>query len=308
MTRTNYFPDVLETTEAERLATGFKFLEGPTWHPDDYWYFVAPLENKLLRLTPGKPPKVEPVRMTDGGIGTTFDLQGRLILCEATGRRVSRIDASGKVETLVDKYKGGRLNFPDDVICHSNGCLYFTDPDYLRPFSEREIPGPEGDTEYEAHPKMWGGGRVYRVTPDGDMSVLAFCEHPNGPALSPDERTMYVCNTRTSKYIHAIRLDTAGRMVGRSIFADMNEGTEPGIPDGLKVDSLGRVFCSGAGGIWVFSPEGKRLGIIRWPEQATNFAFGGPDLRTLLCCAATSVYALRVKVPGNPHPWYKLRG
>ena len=267
-----------------------------------------PLENKLLRLTPGKPPKVEPVRMTDGGIGTTFDLQGRLILCEATGRRVSRIDASGKVETLVDKYKGGRLNFPDDVICHSNGCLYFTDPDYLRPFSEREIPGPEGDTEYEAHPKMWGGGRVYRVTPDGDMSVLAFCEHPNGPALSPDERIMYVNNTRTSEYIHAIRLDAAGRMVGRSIFADMNEGTEPGIPDGLKVDSLGRVFCSGAGGIWVFSPEGKRLGIIRWPEQATNFAFGGPDLRTLLCCAATSVYALRVKVPGNPHPWYKLRG
>ena len=154
MTQTNYFPDVLETTEAERLATGFKFLEGPTWHPDDYWYFVAPLENKLLRLTPGKPPKVELVRMTDGGIGTTFDLQGRLILCEATGRRVSRIDASGKVETLVDKYKGGRLNFPDDVICHSNGCIYFTDPDYLRPFSEREIPGPEGDTEYEAHPKM----------------------------------------------------------------------------------------------------------------------------------------------------------
>ena len=194
------------------------------------------------------------------------------------------------------------------MICHSNGCLYFTDPDYLRPFSEREIPGPEGDTEYEAHPKMWGGGRVYRVTPDGDMSVLAFCEHPNGPALSPDERTMYVANTRSSKYLHAIRLDAAGRMVGRGIFADMNEGTEPGIPDGLKVDSLGRVFCSGAGGIWVFSPEGKRLGIIRWPEQAVNFAFGGPDLRTLLCCAYTSVYTLRVKTPGQAHPWYKTRG
>jgi gluconolactonase len=96
-------------------------------------------------------------------------------------------------------------------------------------------------------------------------------------------------------------------MIEHSIFADMNEGTEPGIPDGLKVDSLGRVYCSGSGGIWVFSPDGKRLGIIRWPEQATNFAFGGTDLRTLLCCAATSVYTLRVKVPGNPHPWYKLR-
>ena len=79
-------------------------------------------------------------------------------------------------------------------------------------------------------------------------------------------------------------------------------------PDGLKVDSIGRVYCTGPGGIWVFAPDGKRVGIIRWPEQAVNFAFGGPDLRTLLCCAHTSVYTLRVKVPGNPHPWYKLLG
>ena len=98
-----------------------------------------------------------------------------------------------------------------------------------------------------------------------------------------------------------------GTMVGRSIFADMNDGTEPGIPDGLKVDSIGRVYCTGPGGIWVMAPDGKRVGIIRWPEQAVNFAFGGPDLRTLLCCAHTSVYTLRVMVPGNPHPWYKLQ-
>ena len=153
-----------------------------------------------------------------------------------------------------------------------------------------------------------GRRRVYRLAPDGASSVLALCEYPNGLALSPDERTMYVANTRSSKYIHAIKLDAAGHMIGRSIFADMNEGTEPGIPDGLKVDSLGRVYCTGPGGIWVFAPDGKRLGVIRWPEQAVNFAFGGPDLRTLLCCAHTSVYTLRVKVPGNPHPWYKLRG
>ena len=119
---------------------------------------------------------------------------------------------------------------------------------------------------------------------------------------------MYVANTRSSQYIHGINLDAAGNMVGRSIFADMNEGSEPGIPDGLKVDSIGRVYCTGPGGIWVMATDGKRIGIIKWPEQAVNFAFGGPDLRTLLCCAHTSVYTLRVKVPGNPHPWYKLRG
>src|SRR5207248_324411 len=87
-----------------------------------------------------------------------------------------------------------------------------------------------------------------------------------------------------------------GNMIGRSIFADLNEGTEPGIPDGLKVDTSGRVYCTGPGGIWVITPDGKRVGIIKWPEQAVNFAFGGPDLRTLLCCAHTSVYTLRVKV------------
>ena len=86
---------------------------------------------------------------------------------------------------------------------------------------------------------------MYRLTPDGSLSVLALCEYPNGLALSVDERTMYVANTRSSKYIHAIKLDAAGNMVGRSIFADMNEGTEPGIPDGLKVDSIGRVYCTG---------------------------------------------------------------
>ena len=97
-------------------------------------------------------------------------------------------------------------------------------------------------------------------------------------------------------------------MVERGIFADLNQGTEPGIPDGLKVDSIGRVYCTGPGGIWVMAPDGKRIGIIRWPEQAVNFAFGGPDLRTVVCFAHISVYAQRVKVPGNPHPWYKIRG
>jgi gluconolactonase len=96
-------------------------------------------------------------------------------------------------------------------------------------------------------------------------------------------------------------------MVGRSIFADMNEGDRPGIPDGLKVDSQGRVFCSGPGGVWVFTPEGKKIGVIEFPEQAVNFAFGGDDLRTLFCCAYTSVYTLRMKVPGLPHPWYAVR-
>src|SRR5205085_10088400 len=112
---------------------------------------------------------------------------------------------------------------------------------------------------------LWDGACVYRLATDGALSVLAPCEYPNGLALSPDERMLYVANTRSSQYIHAIKLDAAGHMVRRSIFADLNAGTEPGIPDGLKVDSIGRVYCTGAGGIWVRAPDGTRVGVSRWP-------------------------------------------
>jgi len=295
----NYLPDVLETVEAERLATGFVFTEGPLWHPDGFYYFVDIRTNRLYRITPGQ--KAEVVRETAGGNGTTFDLQGRLILCEGGGRRLSRMGRDGKVETVVDRHQGGRFNRPNDAVCRSDGSLYFTDPDKRVPYAEREIPGPAGIDN------LWDGACVYRVAPDGALSVLAHCEYPNGLAFSPDERTLYVANTRSSKYIHAIEVDAAGTMARRRIFADMNAGTERGIPDGLKVDSVGRVYCTGPGGIWVFTPEGDRLGTVRFPEQAVNFAFGGADLRTLFCCAHTSVYTLRVKAPGNPHPWYKLR-
>ena len=299
MAAANYLPDVLETTEAERLATGFIFTEGPLWHPEGYWFFVDLRRNRLHRMKPGQPPEL--FKETQGGNGTTFDLQGRVVICEGDARRVSRYGHDGKLEIVTDNFKGGRYNRPNDVICRSDGSIWFTDPEKRRAFSEREIPGPAGEDN------LWDGARVYRVMPDGAVSVVAHFEYPNGLALSPDERTLYVANTRSSKYIHAVELDAAGKANRRRIFADMNEGTEPGIPDGLKVDSQGRVYCTGPGGILVFNPDGKRVGIIKFPEQSVNFAFGGPDLKTLFCCAHTSVYTLRVKVPGNPHPWYKLK-
>ena len=294
----NDLPDVLETTQAERLATGFKFTEGPLWHPDGFFYFVDLRSNKLYRIVPGQKPEL--VRETKEGNGTTFDLQGRIVHCEHNLRAVTRFDpATGKVETIAERYNGGRFNKPNDVVCRSDGSLFFTDPDKRVPYKDREIPSAEDN--------LWDAAAVYRIAPDGSIHQVALCEYPNGLAFSPDERTLYVANTRSTKYIHALEIDAAGRMTRRRIFADMSEGDRPGIPDGLKVDSQGRVFCSGPGGVWVFTPEGRKIGVIEFPEQAVNFAFGGPDLKTLFCCAYTSVYTLRVKVPGNPHPWYGLR-
>lgn len=299
MSAVNYLPDILETFQAERLATGFIFTEGPLWHPDGHYYFVDIRTDSLYRLVPGK--AAELFAKTSGGNGTTFDLQGRMVICEGSGRRVSRVGADGKLTPLVERYQGGRFNRPNDIVCRSDGSLYFTDPDKRVPYGEREIPPPTGIDN------VWDGARVYRLSPEGTVSVVAQCEYPNGLAFSPDERTLYVANTRSNKYIHALHLDERGNLSGRRIFADMNEGSQPGVPDGMKVDSQGRVYCTGPGGIWVFSPRGERLGTIVFPEQAVNFTFGGPDLRTLFCCAHTSVYTLRITAPGNPHPWYRVR-
>jgi gluconolactonase len=282
---------ILETTEAERLATGFVFTEGPLWHPDGFYYFVDVRSSRLYRLTPGRAPEL--VRdKTGGGNGTTFDLAGRLVLCEGDNRRVTRQAADGRFEVLMDRFEGKRLNRPNDVVCKSDGSIYFTDPGLRVPLGEREVPH----------------AGVYRVAPDGAIGLVADFEYPNGLAFSPDERFLYVANTRWAQYIHVLELDARGQMVRRRIFADMSSDEAEGVPDGMKVDVEGHVYCTGPGGTWVFAPDGTRLGIIRTPEVPANLAFGGPDLRTLFFTARTSVYTLRVKVAGQPHPWYRVRG
>lgn len=288
---TDALGSILETKDAERLATGFVFTEGPLWHPDGFYYFVDVRSSVLYRIVPGRAPEVVREK-TGGGNGTTFDLQGRLVICEGDNRRVARMAADGRaVEVLVDRFEGKRLNRPNDVVCKSDGSIYFTDPGLRVPLAEREL--------------AYAG--VYRVMPDGVTSLVADFEYPNGLAFSPDERRLYVANTRWAQYIHVLDLDPAGKMIRRRIFADMSSDETDGVPDGMKVDVDGRVYCTGPGGTWVFAPDGARLGIIRTPEVPANLAFGGPDLRTLFLTARTSVYTLRVKVPGQPHPLFRAK-
>jgi gluconolactonase len=283
---------ILDAASVERIASGFQFTEGPLWDPRGFLYFVDIWPSRLYRLQPGGLPEL--VRENTGhGDGVTFDLQGNLIMCEMQPRRVTRMGPDGQITVLAERFEGKRFNAPNDVICKSDGSLYFTDPGLRLALSERELP--------------YGG--VYRIGTDGSIKLVVDCEYPNGLAFSADEGKLYVANTRWTQYIHEIALDAGGDMLRRRIFADMsNEGNEKfpkdGFPDGMKIDSQGRIYCTGTGGIWVFAPDGTRLGVIRTPEVAANLAFGGPDLRTLYITATTSVYALQVKAPGLPHPWY----
>lgn len=281
---------VLETTQAERLATGFGFTEGPLWHPDGFYYFVDLRASRLYRLVPGQAPEV--VREHTGeGNGTTFDLDGNVLMCEGGNRRLTRMAADGQITVLAERYEGKRLNRPNDVVCKSDGSIYFTDPGLRVPLAAREVPH----------------AGVYRVDPQGVMTLIADCEYPNGLAFSPDERKLYVANTRWTQYIHEFELDPQGHVVRRRIFADMSSDETVGVPDGMKVDVEGRVYCTGPGGTWVFAPDGTHLGTIRTPEVPANLTFGGPDRRTLFFTAHTSVYTLRSKVAGVAHPRYRTR-
>ena len=281
---------LVETPQAERLATGFVNTEGPLWDSNGrFLYFVDNRRSLLYRLTPGEHPVA--VRDDTGeGNGLTFDLEGHVVMCEGARRRVTRIHDDGRVEVVADRFDGKRLNRPNDVACGSDGSIYFTDPAGGRvPPAEREIP--------------FSG--IYRVSHGGDVTLVAECESPNGLAFSADERVLYVANSRQVAYIHALEVDADGTLIRRRIFADMSSDDASKAPDGVRVDVEGRVYCAGAGGIWVFTRDGARLGIIPTPEAPANLTFGGDDLRTLFVTARSSVYAFRTAVPGIAHPCFR---
>ncbi len=189
--------DILETTQLEKVAGGFVFTEGPLWHPDGFYYFVDIRQNMLYRMVLGQ--KAEVVRKTIGGNGTTFDLQGRLVQCEGDGRMVTRLEANGAVTTLADRFEGKKLNRPNDVICHSNGSLYFTDPAYRVPMAEREL-----DAAGVPPRARWGRGQPGGA---GRVSERSCAVTGRTDALHREHAGA------GARHIHAVELDAAGNMV-----------------------------------------------------------------------------------------------
>ena len=278
--------DIVESAEPTQVASGFVFTEGPLWHSDGTLTFVDIRRSQILRL--GADGKTQIIRENSGDSnGMTFDKQGRVIICEMVNRRITRMDPNNVFTVVADKVNGKRLNRPNDVIGKSDGSLYFTNPG-----RERLEPA---DVELEFN-------NVLRVKPDGTVDVIIEkFDYPNGLAFSPDEKIFYVANTRPEKYIMAYDVNADGTVSNGRHFADMSS-EEAGVPDGMKVDAEGRVYCTGPGGCWVFETSGELIGIIKLPEYPANCGWGGPDNKTMYFTANTSVFSMRMKTAGTKIP------
>ncbi len=290
---TDYLSEIVESSEPERLATGFVFTEGPLWHTDGYLLFVDIRSSRIFKLAPGGEPEV--VREDSGeSNGMALDSEGRVVICEMVTRRVARMEPDGSYSTLADRWNAQRLNRPNDVVCKSDGSLYFTNT------GRERLDPASAEMPFNSVHRIFTDG----AGPDSVGIVAAGLEYPNGLAFSPDESVLYVSNTRPGQYILAFDLDADGNASAPRLFAEMPSATATnGVPDGMKVDEAGRVYCTGPDGCWVFDPSGDLLGIIRLPEFPANCGWGGDDGRTMFFTANTSVYSLRLRTRGASARW-----
>ncbi|MDQ3739782.1 MAG: SMP-30/gluconolactonase/LRE family protein [Actinomycetota bacterium] len=285
------------SSSAERVAGGFVFTEGPVWAPDGTLLFSSPNTNEIYRWDPvGRVdlfmtksgyagPNIHRIEQP-GSNGLAFDGEGRLVMCQHGNRRVLRVNPHGDTTVLAARFRGRRLNSPNDLVFRrSTGELYFTDP----PFGL-----PAGD------PGEIGFAGVYLVRPDGSVVLLDDgLAGPNGIAFSPDERTLYVGNWDLSdRTVYAYDVLEDGTVGARRVLHDMTDAPGEDAVDGLKVDVDGNVYACGPGGVWVLSAAGEHLRTLELPEAPHNLAWGDDDGRTLYITAETSVYRLRMDVEG----------
>lgn len=279
------FEAIVGDANVEKILGGFQFTEGPVWVPDGYLLFSDIPADTIYRWTPGS-ASAEVFRRPSGhSNGLTLDREGRLLACEHD-RRLSRTEKDGRVVAIAERFEGRRLNSPNDVAVRSDGCVYFTDPPYGLPRQE------EG--------RELGFNGVYRLTPDGTLTLLddSF-DRPNGLAFSPDERVLYVDDSRLG-HIRAFDVQPDGSLLNGRVFAELRDPGREGVPDGMKVDVRGNVFCTGPGGVWVLEAAGELLGTIEVPEVPANLAWGDDDLKTLYFTARTGIYRMRVQTGGAP--------
>jgi gluconolactonase len=278
----------------ERLASGFRFTEGPVWHPvrqellfsdipaDERWRWSAARGAERIACP------------TNKGNGMTYDAELNLLVCEHSSSRLVRFDPAGGCEVLATEYDGLELNSPNDVIVAVDGSVFFTDPTFGR-----------NDEFGVARPVRHKVRGVYRLPPGEALELVADdFDEPNGLCLSPDGSRLYV-NDSPRALIRVFDRDPDGRVTGGAPFAD-GIGTGvfgEGIVDGMKCDALGNVWVSGPGGVWVFDAGGSHLGVVDVPEEVGNLHWGGPDWSDLYVCASGGLYRLPTEVSASREPF-----
>ena len=292
----SFEPYRLPLAAVERLATGLRWAEGPVWFGDGRYLLCSDLPNDRILKLEEETGTVSHFRKPSAyANGNTRDRQGRLVTCEHGGRRVTRTEHDGTVTVLMDRFEGKRLNSPNDVVVRSDGTIWFTDPpfgllsDYEGERAEQELPG-----------------NLYRLDPASAQATVLDGEiaGPNGLAFSPDERCLYVVESRAKpRRILAYDVVEGGaRLANRRVLIDAG----PGTPDGFRCDEDGNLWCGwGMGspdldGVMVFSPEGEPIGRIQLPERCANVCFGGRKRNRLFMAASQSIYALYVNTRGVP--------
>ena len=297
----------------EKVATGFnKWTEGPVWTRKGTLMFAEIPSNNIDQWVPGQSASVfmhpsgyegaEPYKgLEPGSNGMTLDADGRLTVAGHARRNVWRLetlDPKGQITVLADSYQGKKLNSPNDVAYKSDGSLYFTDPPYGLP--------TQGDDDPLKELQVNG---VYRIPgarqqkpgapPDREKLQLVIKDlpRPNGLAFSPDEKFLYVADSGKKLWMrYSVQPD--GSVTDGSVFLDPSSDPAKGVPDGLRVDKKGNIWSSGPAGVWIISPAGKHLGTIKVPEVVSNVAWGEKDGKTLYITGSTSIYRIKVKVPG----------
>src|ERR1700730_17240932 len=284
-----HFPAFAGTAGVERVATGFRWAEGPAFSREgNYLLFSDIPNNRIMRLLWDDNHLSVFREPSNNSNGNTIDPQGRLVTCEHSARRVTRTELDGTITIIADKYNGKPLNAPNDVVVASNGSIWFTDPGY----------GIKGDYEGLKAPFEQDKRNVFRVDPQsGDIKVVVDdFVMPNGITFSPDEKKLYVIDTGLTEgpnnpaHIRVFDVDTdAGRVSNGKVFAD---NFSPGFTDGMRCDTDGNVWCSMGwadpkeDGVRCYAPDGTMIGKIHVPETVANLTFGGMQRNRLYICGS----------------------
>jgi gluconolactonase len=268
-------PDPAPGSGVTRFGGGFAFVEGPVWVKQGYLVFSDIYNSRIMKMSAPNQPAIYR-DYTNAANGNSMDVQGRLYSCERDGHRVVRMEKDGTVSVVASEYEGKRLNAPNDVVVRRDGQVYFSDPASDAVLDPREL----------------GFNGVYHVTPEGKISLVAKMPRPNGVALTPDGKTLYVADTQQRKIL-AYDLDAQGNATRERVFI---EGIDGG-PDGLRVAANGNLYIA-CRGIAIYTPDAKLVKMIEFPETPANCTFGDSDLRTLYVTARTSVYRVRIPDQG----------